>query len=94
MNTAGTSAKVEREPQVIAQKEKLNRELSSLENLVGMLQGRLENILRNPEPSPPEPTAEKLENEIVPFAHEIRVQKRRVASLNEVIENTLNRLEI
>ena len=85
-------ASPEREPQVVAQKEKLNRVLNELEGLVGDLHARLEKVLRTPEPSPP--TEDCVENEIVPFAHEIRVQKRRVGSSNELIRDILNRIEL
>lgn len=89
----GNCAKIpEKEPQVVEQKEKLNRELNALESLIGDLNERLLKVLVEPEPLPP--SDDRVENQIVPFAHEIRVQRKRVSTSNELIRDILNRIEL
>jgi hypothetical protein len=71
---------------------KLSQSIVTLEALVENFVSNLNQILRQPDPPAPEEKWE--ETQIVSLAHEIRLSRRRVLSVCELIKDTIDRLEV
>lgn len=88
MNDAGS-----RETQLGQQMSRLDGAIKSATDSIGQLRGRLQPILR-PEPSCAIKLGENPQEELVPFANEIRSKAEQVSQLNTQIIDIMSNLEM
>ena len=83
-----------RKPQVIEELDCLSQQIHLAEEKLGGLRQRLASVLRDPEPSATAASDEKKTPPGVSLAEAINAERRRVAGLCAMLDDTLVRLEV
>lgn len=82
-----------KQPEVVKELEILAASVENLTKNIHDFEGRLQTVLKNPEPQESEKDCAKPE-ELVPVAEAIRKERKNIQDLNNFLDNVRTRLEI